>query len=314
MGGYSVKIQARFSTVALTVVLLLAITTAFPQDADGDGILDVADNCLTDRNPMQLDMDADGTGDVCDCAPSLPLENVALGAAVDLRFDSASDLSWNAPLATGGGSILFDLVQSTDPADFGAGACVVSNSVATVGNDLTQPSAGNSLFYIVRTQAACGGGNNGADSSEVRRFAVDCPATGPLATCVETMDGTCPTSQPQCGANFSGGSGCVIAGLGQCYNTGLRAYGVLELSPVNISFSRDVTQISIFFANDTSSTASMRFFDADNLEVDTPIISNGDCTPGPMPPLQLRTFSRPVRRAFVTAVGGRAWLDTMTIN
>lgn len=37
-----------------------------PQDSDGDGIPDTADNCPTRPNSDQADADGDGTGDVCD--------------------------------------------------------------------------------------------------------------------------------------------------------------------------------------------------------------------------------------------------------
>jgi hypothetical protein len=37
-----------------------------PPDADGDGALDFADNCPSDANPDQADLDNDGNGDVCD--------------------------------------------------------------------------------------------------------------------------------------------------------------------------------------------------------------------------------------------------------
>lgn len=39
-------------------------------DKDGDGILNDLDNCPTVHNPLQLDGDKDGMGDLCDCAPS----------------------------------------------------------------------------------------------------------------------------------------------------------------------------------------------------------------------------------------------------
>ena len=57
----------------------------------------------------------------------------------------------------------------------------------------------------------------------------------------------------------------------------------------------------------------MRFFDTDNLEVDSPIFSNGDCLVL-MPPLQNVVFSRPVRRIKVTTVGGTVSIDDLTLN
>jgi hypothetical protein len=39
---------------------------------DGDGVPDVADNCVAVANPDQADQDLDGVGDACDNCPSLP--------------------------------------------------------------------------------------------------------------------------------------------------------------------------------------------------------------------------------------------------
>jgi hypothetical protein len=43
--------------------VVVALTVA---DGDDDGIPDDLDNCPTDPNPLQEDVDADGTGDACD--------------------------------------------------------------------------------------------------------------------------------------------------------------------------------------------------------------------------------------------------------
>jgi hypothetical protein len=47
----------------------------FNPDVDGDGHKDGADNCVSDANPDQADLDGDGIGDVCD--PDVDGDNVA---------------------------------------------------------------------------------------------------------------------------------------------------------------------------------------------------------------------------------------------
>ncbi|RMD99429.1 MAG: hypothetical protein D6812_11670 [Deltaproteobacteria bacterium] len=50
-------------------VSALAIATEPLPDEDGDLIPDSRDNCPLDANPDQSDLDLDGLGDTCDCAP-----------------------------------------------------------------------------------------------------------------------------------------------------------------------------------------------------------------------------------------------------
>ena len=52
-----------------TLGLVTEFTFAAPEveiDSDSDGVLDLVDNCIDDPNPLQLDYDMDGEGDVCD--------------------------------------------------------------------------------------------------------------------------------------------------------------------------------------------------------------------------------------------------------
>ena len=58
-----------YPTAVFTPPSTTTTTTAPVNDADGDGILDSADNCPNVANPLQLDADGDGTGDVCDTSP-----------------------------------------------------------------------------------------------------------------------------------------------------------------------------------------------------------------------------------------------------
>lgn len=47
-------------------------------DQDGDGVPDSRDNCPADANTDQIDLDADGVGDICDtCSPLDPEQNLA---------------------------------------------------------------------------------------------------------------------------------------------------------------------------------------------------------------------------------------------
>ena len=51
------------------LIFLLIFVTAFPAyggDADGDGVEDSIDNCLSTSNLTQLDTDGDGYGNACD--------------------------------------------------------------------------------------------------------------------------------------------------------------------------------------------------------------------------------------------------------
>ena len=55
------------------------------------------------------------------------------------------------------------------------------------------------------------------------------------------------TTTPECGASFSGGNTCVVAGLPFCYDTGSFGYEELPAQTMTISFSGDVVKLDVFF-------------------------------------------------------------------
>jgi len=68
-------------------------------DRDGDGVVDLSDNCVAVPNPTQLDANSDGVGDACCCVGVRG--NVNYTGIVDL-----SDLSALVSYLTGGGYVL----------------------------------------------------------------------------------------------------------------------------------------------------------------------------------------------------------------
>jgi hypothetical protein len=66
-------------------------------DFDGDGVADIADNCIATYNPDQLNDDGDSLGNACDNCPTITnpnqidSDNDGIGDACDFCFDSDGD-------------------------------------------------------------------------------------------------------------------------------------------------------------------------------------------------------------------------------
>ena len=151
----------------MRVVLVLAIAAcghsasgpdANPDDVDGDGILNAADNCPERYNVDQHDEDGDGVGDVCDNCPTISNANQAdttekavplqlpdgVGDACDLRPGLAGDLV----------VAFYPFADPVRDADWTAGGWVVANDHATANGDAQWTSTHNAKGYglIVRAQ------------------------------------------------------------------------------------------------------------------------------------------------------------------
>jgi predicted GH43/DUF377 family glycosyl hydrolase len=74
LGNTPIRLYAELSTTDPASTPLLddwSVTWQAAPDADGDGVPDGEDNCLTTHNPGQEDTDSDGAGDLCDNCPDI---------------------------------------------------------------------------------------------------------------------------------------------------------------------------------------------------------------------------------------------------
>ncbi len=136
----------------------------------------------------------------------------------------------------------------------------------------------------------------------------------PLPPCtIDFEPPSCPNQGEICGAMFAGGSGCVIDFLPFCYSSGKFSYRVDPNTPASISLLGDLVSLDVFFANVVGSSGEMHFFNADNVEIGTPMITNGECEVF-MPKIQSRVFDEPVHFIEVSATGGQVYIDDFSIN
>ena len=187
---------------------------------------------------------------------------------------------------------------NTDSCD-GCSATCGTESGLTCGDGILNQACGEQ----------CDDGNTGSGDG----CSSTCMTEG-LADCTIDFDGSCPVQSRQCGALFTGGRGCLIAGLPFCYDTGSFAFEVRLANPLTIDLSDDLLRLDVFFATGGTDQGQMLFFDAQGMQVDGPLMTNGDCS-ATMPPTQGLVFSRPVRSIMVEALGASpVYVDTFHVN
>ena len=114
------------------------------QDADEDGVPDVLDNCPLAPNPLQEDLDDDGTGDACDADGLVPPE--CEGMTFDAVFIGApgngklTGTPYNDLILAGGGNDHVESAAGDDCIDAGAGNDHVA---AGEGDDVVLGGPGN---------------------------------------------------------------------------------------------------------------------------------------------------------------------------
>ncbi len=164
---------------------------------------DAADLCPAIPNAAQLDTDADGAGDACDCAPNDARLWAATGETGRVLFYDPSPcltvsyqpttgdinclstenlLDWFQPDAPGAiaTDLRYDIVRSANLADFvGGAACEVSsidrNGPFNNAYMVPEPPAGQVFGYLARSMNACGAGPAGTASNGLAIAARECP-------------------------------------------------------------------------------------------------------------------------------------------
>ena len=140
-------------------------------DVEGDGLCDFGD----------VDDDNDGASDWADCAPlntTLKAAPVEVGGVGVGMIGNKNRVRWTAPQAQGGSATFSDVVRGTGaglPVGSGAESCVAVQTSSAQVDDVTSPTPGQLLWYLVRARNACGVGSYGKRTGGVERTTGACP-------------------------------------------------------------------------------------------------------------------------------------------
>jgi hypothetical protein len=149
-------------------------TTAFYLDADADSFGNVSASVLACSPPPGYVSNHGDCNDADGAAWAVPGETLGVVFALDTTI-----LSWDAPSAPGGTAISYDVLESTNAADFVGSATCVESADGTDRQASTSPPSmvGQVNYFLVRARDACPGGvgSLGKDSSAVERSGRVCP-------------------------------------------------------------------------------------------------------------------------------------------
>jgi len=120
------------------------------------------------------DNDGDSVVNSLDCGPFDPGVWAVPSEAWELEITKTAGgtLYWYPPSATGGSTVVYDVLRSTSASNFASATCIATGITLTTATDSTAPA--NAFFYLVRSRNACGG-NLGTDSGGTPRTGKSCP-------------------------------------------------------------------------------------------------------------------------------------------
>jgi hypothetical protein len=187
--------QSRFNRVSAAGVLLDEEITISTEAFNESRVVDVAWSGIgygliwEDRksglrnlhfNNVADDYDLDGRAGRRDCDDHDPDLWSIPGPVRDLSFAAdKQSLTWAEPENTGGTApvSMYDMLRSSDPADFGAGSavCIESDDGDTQAIDADLPAPGAVFAYLARGENVCGEGSLGTSGSGLQRPGRVCP-------------------------------------------------------------------------------------------------------------------------------------------
>jgi len=176
--------------------ILKTVSSMILPDADADGVPDTADNCPSNANSGQDNLDGDAAGDACDpdldgdgrdngtdCAPADPTaQDPPGGEAMAVMVDGGGSavLTWT-PAAGAPPTWTWDIIRGlaqqlrVDGAMSGA-ACVATALTAASFTDTVLPPPADAFYYLVRSRNACGPGPlGGGTPGAPPRPSLPCP-------------------------------------------------------------------------------------------------------------------------------------------
>jgi hypothetical protein len=187
------RVRLRFLQTGIKVVAVHTWQDFFqfnPNPVDDGWFIDevVISDTLTGPATVSVDekenLDLDGSGSVCDCAPADTSAWAFPGEVEDLTlFHSGgvagvTTLTWSPPNDLGATSVDYDVLVSSAPDGFdseGLATCLdTANPSLAQALDPVTPDSGTVRYLLVRATHACGGGPIGETSAGDPRVGVPC--------------------------------------------------------------------------------------------------------------------------------------------
>ncbi|MCP3978736.1 MAG: hypothetical protein GY716_05310 [bacterium] len=159
--SYGFKLHSEIPSWSAALVGPQHRTYELVSDGDADGIEHPYDNCPQDGNTGQTDVDGDGVGDVCDCAPSDASAFADPLEVEGVRMYDAGRMAWYSLAPPAGSGTTFDVYRESGMSGAVGGApdgLFFSDLSEPGWTDAGAPPSGALLRYLVAARNSCSDG------------------------------------------------------------------------------------------------------------------------------------------------------------